>query len=245
MSSSKTKTKTKTPFIYPDLQTNVNDLTFTSEIIHEVDQEQIFTLIGSKKNTQKYFIGVEIANFLQRQTYNLYRTLYPKCKLFRLTNEQLGFFLKNSLVNRGSRSVTLCQYEAVVPYMKTELERKLQINKLEINKPKKSRSFPESNDQMLSKRKKLSSFSQEILNSFDTQQPFLWRSVVLAPFLSTTTDVTTKSDDSHNSHNSHNSHTSHQSHKSHESHNKIQCFEPNYQPTNLYKAHIFLPTSLF
>ena len=66
-----------------------------------------------KFQSAKYLIGVQIASLLQRETFNMYRSMkIKKINLIRATPEQVELLCNCSAVRFGTHSVTLIPYEA-------------------------------------------------------------------------------------------------------------------------------------
>ena len=75
-------------------------------------------------NDQKYLIGVEISKLLQRETYNVYRSMRAKgIAPIRLENNNVGLFLKEQIVKYGTRSMTLIPYDAALEFIKEEMRK--------------------------------------------------------------------------------------------------------------------------
>eukprot|EP01103_Thecamoeba_quadrilineata_P017977 TRINITY_DN6615_c0_g1_i1.p1 TRINITY_DN6615_c0_g1~~TRINITY_DN6615_c0_g1_i1.p1 ORF type:complete len:205 (-),score=24.43 TRINITY_DN6615_c0_g1_i1:50-628(-) len=73
---------------------------------------------------ERYYIGVEIAQLLQRETYNLYRSLKVKnITLRRASPEQVDHLLKTNIVKPGTRSITLIPIEKSRSFIKDELKK--------------------------------------------------------------------------------------------------------------------------
>ena len=66
-----------------------------------------------KLTGNKYLIGVQIAALLQRETFNMYRSMKIKnVQLIRATPEQVELLCSCSAVRSGTHSVTLIPYDA-------------------------------------------------------------------------------------------------------------------------------------
>ena len=64
------------------------------------------------KQSAKYFIGVQIARLLKRQTFNMYRSMKSKrIRVVRASPDQIKFLLKLGVVPRNTHSVTLVPYQ--------------------------------------------------------------------------------------------------------------------------------------
>jgi hypothetical protein len=75
-------------------------------------------------NDTKWLIGVEMAHLLQRETYNLYRSMKVKyIAVQRATPDQVDFLIKTNVVKPGTRSVTFVPLEPAIPYINEELKK--------------------------------------------------------------------------------------------------------------------------
>lgn len=72
---------------------------------------------------QEYLIGVEIASLLQRETYNLYRSMkgVKKITVMKASSEQVDYLLKTNVVKLGTRSITFIPLDQGTSYIKEEL----------------------------------------------------------------------------------------------------------------------------
>jgi len=69
-------------------------------------------------------IGVQIAYLLQRETYNLYRSMKVKnIQVLRATPEQVDFLLKTNVVKPGTRSITFIPFNQAVAYITDEIKK--------------------------------------------------------------------------------------------------------------------------
>eukprot|EP01092_Planopodium_desertum_P000423 TRINITY_DN10637_c0_g1_i2.p1 TRINITY_DN10637_c0_g1~~TRINITY_DN10637_c0_g1_i2.p1 ORF type:complete len:312 (-),score=24.97 TRINITY_DN10637_c0_g1_i2:117-1052(-) len=61
---------------------------------------------------QRYFVGVQVANLLKRETFNMYRSMKIKViGLKRASPEQVEFLVKEKAVRSGTHSITLIPYD--------------------------------------------------------------------------------------------------------------------------------------
>ena len=75
-------------------------------------------------NNQKYMIGVQIAHLLQRETYNLYRSMKVKnLSIARATPEQVDYLLKTNVVKPGTRSITFIPIDQAIAYIEEEIKK--------------------------------------------------------------------------------------------------------------------------
>jgi hypothetical protein len=75
-------------------------------------------------NNQKYMIGVQIAHLLQRETYNLYRSMKVKnLTIARATPEQVDYLLKTNVVKPGTRSITFIPIDQAISYIEEEIKK--------------------------------------------------------------------------------------------------------------------------
>lgn len=66
----------------------------------------------------KFFIGVQVAKLLRRETFNLYRSLkISGTEIIRCNPGQLELMLQLNKVKRGTRSVTLLSYDNTLAYI--------------------------------------------------------------------------------------------------------------------------------
>jgi|ERR1711974_83119 len=104
---------------------------------------------------ESFFVGVQMANLLKRETFNMYRSMKIKnISIRRATSEQVNFLIREQAVRAGTHSVTLVPYESGINFM-AEAQRKLK-RKTAFTKRKSTRS---------SKRKSSSSASSSPSNS--------------------------------------------------------------------------------
>lgn len=76
-------------------------------------------------NNKKFFIGVQIAALLKRETFNLYRSMKIKhVSISRATHDQVLFLVKAGAVRSGTHSVTLLDYDACLTYLREEVSKK-------------------------------------------------------------------------------------------------------------------------
>jgi hypothetical protein len=81
-------------------------------------------------NEKTYFLGVEIAKLLQRETYNLYRSLHCKgIPCYRATPVQVDYMLKAQILKYGSRSATLVPVDKVMPYIEENLKKTPRVSR--------------------------------------------------------------------------------------------------------------------
>lgn len=70
-------------------------------------------------NDKKYFVGVQLANLLKRETFNLYRSLKIKNVLVsRAKQEHTAFLIKAGAVRGGTHSVTLIDYDSCLAFLR-------------------------------------------------------------------------------------------------------------------------------
>lgn len=75
-------------------------------------------------NNQKYMIGVQIAHLLQRETYNLYRSMKVKnLAITRASPEQVDYLLKTNVVKPGTRSITFIPIDQAIAYIEEEIKK--------------------------------------------------------------------------------------------------------------------------
>eukprot|EP01102_Stenamoeba_stenopodia_P004567 TRINITY_DN14866_c0_g1_i1.p1 TRINITY_DN14866_c0_g1~~TRINITY_DN14866_c0_g1_i1.p1 ORF type:complete len:336 (+),score=101.27 TRINITY_DN14866_c0_g1_i1:551-1558(+) len=75
-------------------------------------------------NNQKYMIGVQIAHLLQRETYNLYRSMKVKnLTITRASPEQVDYLLKTNVVKPGTRSITFIPIDQAISYIEEEIKK--------------------------------------------------------------------------------------------------------------------------
>lgn len=75
-------------------------------------------------NGQKYMIGVQIASLLQRETYNLYRSMkVKKITVLRASPEQVDYLLKTNVVKPGTRSITFIPIDQGMSYINEEIKK--------------------------------------------------------------------------------------------------------------------------
>lgn len=75
-------------------------------------------------NGQRYLIGVQIAHLLQRETYNLYRSMKVKrITVIRGSSEQVDYLLKTNVVKPGTRSITFIPIDQGMAYINEEIKK--------------------------------------------------------------------------------------------------------------------------
>ena len=80
-----------------------------------------FTNVAIEGSGQ-YFVGVHVAKFLKRETFNLYRSLKARgSDPLRGGPDLLEWLMYSKVIKRGTRSVTLIEYDAAVAVMEIEL----------------------------------------------------------------------------------------------------------------------------
>lgn len=68
---------------------------------------------------KKYFVGVQLATLLKRETFNLYRSMKIKnVGVSRATHGQVSFLVKAGAVRPGTHSVTLVDYETCHAFLR-------------------------------------------------------------------------------------------------------------------------------
>lgn len=68
---------------------------------------------------KKYFVGVQLAALLKRETFNLYRSMKIKnVGVSRASHNQVSFLVKAGAVRPGTHSVTLVDYEACHAFLR-------------------------------------------------------------------------------------------------------------------------------
>jgi hypothetical protein len=88
-------------------------------------------------DNKKYLIGVQIAHLLQRETYNLYRSMKVKnLTIARASPEQVDYLLKTNVVKPGTRSITFVPIDQGLSYINEE------INKVGLRKKKDKSNSP-------------------------------------------------------------------------------------------------------
>lgn len=88
---------------------------------------------------QKYLIGVQIAHLLQRETYNLYRSMkVKKIPVVRASTEQVDYLLKTNVVKPGTRSVTFIPIDHAMSYIHEEIKK---VGLRKKNKDKTAKAF--------------------------------------------------------------------------------------------------------
>jgi len=76
-------------------------------------------------NKTDYLIGVQIAHFLKRETFNLYRSMkLNNIDIIKCLPDQIEELTQIDAIKRGIHSVTLVPYNQGVLYMAKELKRK-------------------------------------------------------------------------------------------------------------------------
>ncbi len=74
---------------------------------------------------KQYLIGVQIAHYLKRETFNLYRSMkLGNIDVIKCVPEQVEELAQLEAVKRGIHSVTLIPVEAGITYMNREMKRK-------------------------------------------------------------------------------------------------------------------------
>jgi len=76
-------------------------------------------------NKTDYLIGVQIAHFLKRETFNLYRSMkLNNIDIIKCVPDQIEELTQIDAIKRGIHSVTLVPYNQGVLYIAKELKRK-------------------------------------------------------------------------------------------------------------------------
>jgi hypothetical protein len=69
-----------------------------------------------------YFIGVDLAGALDRETFNVYRSLkMKKIPVVRLDLPAVDVLVRSNILTRGTRSATLLPVNEVVPWLELEI----------------------------------------------------------------------------------------------------------------------------
>jgi len=73
---------------------------------------------------RRWMIGVQVAFLLERETYNLYRSMKVKnIEVRRATVEQIDFLLKHDIVRSGTRSITFVSLDQSISFLADELKK--------------------------------------------------------------------------------------------------------------------------
>jgi len=105
---------------------------------------EIEFVFGSKMNKvnfsgKYYLIGVQIAHLLNRETFNLYRSMkLSNIDVVKCHPEQIEELTQSDAIKRGIHSVTLIPYEQGILYIAKELKRKPRKKKDKSKKTTKS-----------------------------------------------------------------------------------------------------------
>lgn len=76
-------------------------------------------------NAQQYLIGVQIAHYLKRETFNLYRSMkLANIDIIKCQPSEIEELTQLDAIKRGIHSVTLVPYDQGVAYISKELRRK-------------------------------------------------------------------------------------------------------------------------
>jgi len=111
---------------------------------------------------KKYLIGVQVAKLLNRETFNLYRSMKVKAiEVIRADPTQLEWLMKVSAVKRGTRSATLIGYTGGVEFVDAELKK-------QTTKPKTPSSPVSSDNEDISDSNNEEIAAWEILLSLNT-----------------------------------------------------------------------------
>jgi hypothetical protein len=80
---------------------------------------------ASQHQPGRYFIGVQIAHFLKRETFNLYRSMkLSSIAIIKCQPDEIEELTQIDAIKRGIHSVTLVPYDAGLKYIDRELKRK-------------------------------------------------------------------------------------------------------------------------
>merc|ERR1712063_56051 len=109
-------------------------------------------------DNKRYLIGVQLATLLQRETFNMYRSMKIKnINIQRATPEIVAFLIKSTAVPTGTHSVTLVPYEDGL-YFVADIKAKKQKKFVDFTaiekKKKKSLFFPPPKKKKKKKKKK-------------------------------------------------------------------------------------------
>eukprot|EP01102_Stenamoeba_stenopodia_P009817 TRINITY_DN290_c0_g1_i4.p1 TRINITY_DN290_c0_g1~~TRINITY_DN290_c0_g1_i4.p1 ORF type:complete len:402 (-),score=89.65 TRINITY_DN290_c0_g1_i4:101-1219(-) len=103
---------------------------FLSSPAQPIHMEHKRTKLFGKKmsvltmNDKKWLIGVQMAQLLQRETYNLYRSMKVKyIAVQRATPDQVDFLVKTNVVKPGTRSITFVPFEPAIAYISEEIKK--------------------------------------------------------------------------------------------------------------------------
>ena len=99
---------------------------------------QLFDLISfNNQDNQFFIIGVKLASFLQKQTYNLYRSLRKLGVCLKRADEETINRLKQlNVITKGTNSMTLIPFNDTTKYHIQEIMIKPKENRIVQVKPK-------------------------------------------------------------------------------------------------------------
>jgi len=119
--------------ILPDLLALANVLTKNEDLkvinssnVWKHGKENLFGKMFSVVSIRdkKYLIGVQVAKLLNRETFNLYRSMKVKSiEVIRADPTQLEWLMKVGAVKRGTRSATLLGYIGGVEFVDAEVKK--------------------------------------------------------------------------------------------------------------------------
>jgi hypothetical protein len=99
---------------------NIPAASGTTSNSHELEEVlpgqrvSVFTCSG-----KKFFVGVQLATLLHRETFNLYRSMKIKhVQISRATHDQVLYLVKVGAVRPGTHSVTLVDYETCLGFLR-------------------------------------------------------------------------------------------------------------------------------
>jgi len=97
---------------------------------------QSFSVVSM--DDQEFLIGVQIAQYLKRETFNLYRSMKIKnLEIVRATPEQVDYLVQSCSIKRGTHSVTMVPLKQGLNFISDEVKRLAKLGSKNNKKHKK------------------------------------------------------------------------------------------------------------
>jgi len=97
---------------------------------------QSFSVVSMDE--QEFLIGVQIAQYLKRETFNLYRSMKIKnLEIVRATPEQVDYLVQSCSIKRGTHSVTMVPLKQGLNFISDEVKRLAKLGAKNNKKHKK------------------------------------------------------------------------------------------------------------
>jgi len=135
--SSEEESSISSPSISPQPNSPVHYL--NSQLKNHTKREyfgQSFSVVSM--DDQEFLIGVQIAQYLKRETFNLYRSMKIKnLEIVRATPEQVDYLIQSCSIKRGTHSVTMVPLKQGLGFISDEVKRLAKLGAKNSKKHKK------------------------------------------------------------------------------------------------------------